>query len=446
MSGISSQSYEAFDPSLPTDQPFVTRASHFQFNLSSPYELAKTREESMVSQPWWKFEDHSFASTDYMAPELPIYTDHVVSWNCGLSGVSDPQSPRSNSSGSIPVMNCIASSSYPHEDFPIPTVDEQQVSYPAADTLINLDHSSMLPRTQVLEVNPDSRSSFDQYEFYPWSGSQSNCSGTPEQQWHSPLPADTLTLSQPPTRSKSRLASVSRVRKSVERCPPSFPGRSRRRRGVASADNADGNNPRIFVCSFAPYGCESTFVSKNEWKRHVTSQHLQLGFYRCDVGKCSVHMHQMSPESFLLSAASTKSRASTPPPGQPNDFNRKDLFTQHMRRMHAPWLQSGRRRTPTDAEHSAFETSLEDVRRRCWHGLRTPPQQSHCGFCHETFTGDSSWDARMEHVGRHFERDDHQALKDETEDLALREWGLREGILSLVDGKCQLVSLVGMDL
>jgi hypothetical protein len=49
----------------------------------------------------------------------------------------------------------------------------------------------------------------------------------------------------------------------------------------------------------------------------------------------------------------------------------------------------------------------------------------------------------MEHVGRHFERDEGQELRHEKEDVALREWGLREGILSIVDGRCRLASLVG---
>jgi hypothetical protein len=114
--------------------------------------------------------------------------------------------------------------------------------------------------------------------------------------------------------------------------------------------------------------------------------------------------------------------------------------------MHPPWLQSGQRRKPTDIEHNAFEESLEQVRQRCWHSLRHPPQQSHCGFCRELFTGEGSWDARMEHVGRHFEREDRANLGEELEDLSLRDWGLREGILTLAEGKCRLASLVGVEL
>lgn len=48
----------------------------------------------------------------------------------------------------------------------------------------------------------------------------------------------------------------------------------------------------------------------------------------------------------------------------------------------------------------------------------------------------------MEHVGRHFERDERSSLGEEVEDLSLREWGLKEGILTDVDGECRLASLV----
>jgi hypothetical protein len=53
----------------------------------------------------------------------------------------------------------------------------------------------------------------------------------------------------------------------------------------------------------------------------------------------------------------------------------------------------------------------------------------------------------MEHVGRHFEREERQALGHEEEDLALRAWGLREGILTIVgEGRCRLASLVENEL
>lgn len=437
MSGVASQSYDAFDPSPPADHHFVTRTSQFQGQVP-PLEQVKAR-DSITPQPWWKGDDSSL-SMGYLPPEYTVYPDRFSPWNSGLSTISDPQSPRSSNSSSNPGMNCIASPPFPNEDIPTTAVDEQG-GYPAPDSLVNIDRSTMIPKSNMLEVPSPYEHDFD-----PWGGSQSDRHVTPEQQWSSPLPADPMAIPQSQRRSKARQASNSRVRKTTERRPTSAPGRNRRRRGATVSSNGENAAPRTFLCSFAPYGCESIFVSKNEWKRHVTSQHLQLGFYRCDVGKCSMHAHQTNPIHLLKPSTFPHSRTTTPPPGQPNDFNRKDLFTQHQRRMHAPWLQSGQRRTPTDGEHAAFETSLEEVRQRCWHGLRQPPQQSHCGFCREAFVGDGSWDARMEHVGRHFEREDRLSLGEEVEDLSLREWGLREGILTVVDGKCRLVSLVGVEL
>ena len=172
------------------------------------------------------------------------------------------------------------------------------------------------------------------------------------------------------------------------------------------------NPPRPFVCSFAQYGCPSTFGSKNEWKRHVSSQHLQLGYYRCDVGQCN-------PDN-----AKTKNGTPVHVRGY-NDFNRKDLFTQHQRRMHAPWPQS---KTPSQQSKEDFEHSLEAVRERCWHENRLAPQQSVCGFCGRVFDGPSSWEERMEHVGKHYEKGDGE----EKEDDELREWAAKEGLIHRV--------------
>lgn len=220
----------------------------------------------------------------------------------------------------------------------------------------------------------------------------------------------------------------------------------------------------LFICSFARYGCASTFGSKNEWKRHIASQHLQLGFYRCDLGRCNTAGHHLEhpsdnvephtdsmlaqttthkpaissthfspssssfPPSFPLSIKS-HSDAST---GQEAEatarqsiFNRKDLFTQHLRRMHAPWLQRGARHGSPE-EEVAFEQQLGDVCARCLQSQRQPPPQSQCGFCDEKFT---NWDARMDHVGRHFEIGGAVKRHIETEDLALRQWAVDEGII-----------------
>jgi hypothetical protein len=186
-----------------------------------------------------------------------------------------------------------------------------------------------------------------------------------------------------------------------------------------SPKSAAGAQKRLFTCAFSHYGCEATFGSKNEWKRHVGSQHLQLGFYRCDTGFCN-------PDAQSSSAKSHPSASKTY-----NDFNRKDLFTQHHRRMHTPWSSASKE--PSAKVQQDFEDSLEGVRQRCWHQQRTPPQRSSCGFCRRVFEGPNGWEERMEHVGKHFEGKHHgvgdaEKLQEE-EDEDLRDWAVREGIV-----------------
>jgi hypothetical protein len=150
-----------------------------------------------------------------------------------------------------------------------------------------------------------------------------------------------------------------------------------------SSIDEDGHVIRAFPCPFTIYGCTSTFGSKNEWKRHVTTQHMRLGFWRCD--QC--------PNSER----------------KPNDFNRKDLFTQHVRRMHPvalddrkPASKSSRRRSQNN-KNEAEEEALRRISRRCYKTLRAPPQKSGCLFCDAQFSGPNTWEERMEHIGRHME-------------------------------------------
>jgi hypothetical protein len=211
----------------------------------------------------------------------------------------------------------------------------------------------------------------------------------------------------------------------------------------ANAMKTDKADAKQFTCTFSHYGCDAKFASKNEWKRHVSSQHLQLGFYRCDVGACH-------PEHQNGASASQNTK-------RYNDFNRKDLFTQHHRRMHTPW---GNPKEGTKKQWEEFEESLEDVRSRCWRVRRNPPQRSGCGFCGRIFEdrdsdsdvgkkgenrdkdrGNNSWELRMEHVGKHFERQDWD-VEVEREDEDLTAWALAEGIVR--DFGARGVWLVGL--
>ncbi|EXJ88419.1 hypothetical protein A1O1_05349 [Capronia coronata CBS 617.96] len=170
---------------------------------------------------------------------------------------------------------------------------------------------------------------------------------------------------------------------------------------------------KSFVCTFHHYGCHAVFASKNEWKRHVASQHLQLGYYRCDLGICSPEVAGEHHRGY-------------------NDFNRKDLFTQHCRRMHAPWVVAGKGDdSVSKKERDNFEKELEVIRTRCWVDRRKPPKESSCGFCGEEFVdsdGGKAWEERMEHVGRHLEKNGSGVEEEEVDD-GLRRWALAEGVI-----------------
>lgn len=200
---------------------------------------------------------------------------------------------------------------------------------------------------------------------------------------------------------------------------------------------------RPFPCPLAGYGCTSDFASKNEWKRHFSTQHLKLGFWRCDMCPPSVDPHDTTTLYH-------------------NDFNRKDLFTQHLRRMHfarpglsptstssntspslgpSPISLPPRQRLSYRSHYRASphttlvtEETLPEVQTRCYIKLRDTPMRSSCLFCDDVF---DSWEERMEHVGRHLEKDKGVAgvkLEPATWNLErdLEAWFEREGLIERV--------------
>jgi len=154
---------------------------------------------------------------------------------------------------------------------------------------------------------------------------------------------------------------------------------------------------RPFPCILSTYGCKSTFGSANEWKRHINTQHMRFGFWRCD--EC--------------------------PHGdrKPNDFNRKDLFIQHVRRMHLhayePAINS---KDAKRSKREAEEDLLKEAARRCYMELRTPPEFTRCIFCKAVFEGTNTWEERMTHIGKHLEA----AKKDGEPPMDLRDWAVDE--------------------
>ena len=211
---------------------------------------------------------------------------------------------------------------------------------------------------------------------------------------------------------------------------------------------------RPFSCPLYPYGCTATFTSKNEWKRHITSQHICLGFWRCDM------CHDVAKG--------------------PNDFNRKDLFIQHIRRMHSGLRKAapekipakGRRRTIAKIKRKSsrkcsegghdtcdeeLERSMGHIQQRCWIQIREAPVELTCAFCNRVFAGFGCTEEWLEHVGRHLAPKAKVKLgdtKNHSEDVEkgpisqhwerdpmLRQWLLKEALIehSPAHGKCMML-------
>ncbi|KAK6214651.1 hypothetical protein LQW54_004159 [Pestalotiopsis sp. IQ-011] len=173
---------------------------------------------------------------------------------------------------------------------------------------------------------------------------------------------------------------------------------------------------RPFPCAFAFAGCPSTFGSKNEWKRHIASQHLCLTYYRCS--SC--------PQSSIE--------------GKGNEFNRKDLFTQHLRRMHAPFAIKKAIAKGDSKLQVEWETHVKEMQTSCLITRRQPPQRSACPKpdCASVFEGPTSWDEWTEHVGRHMEKGEAGRLG---VDRLLAKWALDEAVIERKeDGEYRLCS------
>ncbi|OTB09121.1 hypothetical protein M426DRAFT_132920 [Hypoxylon sp. CI-4A] len=163
---------------------------------------------------------------------------------------------------------------------------------------------------------------------------------------------------------------------------------------------------RPFVCVFSFAGCTSTFASKNEWKRHCSSQHLVLNYWICQENQCSKTSNRVAvPQrnrSDLSCSQNTNTCAMTIPRG--TIFNRKDLYTQHLRRMHIPasLKKQVKQRKPAP-EWEAQERQHQDQAKRTRCNLPTHMRCPAFG-CGARFDGANAWDDRMEHVARHLEK------------------------------------------
>ncbi|OIW31566.1 hypothetical protein CONLIGDRAFT_678036 [Coniochaeta ligniaria NRRL 30616] len=238
---------------------------------------------------------------------------------------------------------------------------------------------------------------------------------------------------------------------------------------------------RPFKCVFHFAGCTSTFASKNEWKRHNSTQHLVLQQWLCREGQCSkavngspaassssrppkprdqsagesaLYSNTFNPPSAAGAGAAPVLASSTPPQAAGVRFNRKDLYTQHVRRMHMPPNIKKDLKT-LDQQKAASQQaaaagkgggrkaggpqsqSQEERTKRAWEehlkhrqegALRNRivlPNYMRCPAvgCQAEFRGGDAWDQRMEHVAKHLESGDRGEVNfGGVEDGGLVEW------------------------
>jgi C2H2 type zinc finger protein len=161
---------------------------------------------------------------------------------------------------------------------------------------------------------------------------------------------------------------------------------------------------RPFTCVFGFAGCTSTFASKNEWKRHVLSQHVLLHYWICTEPACA--------EAYKETHGAI--------------FNRKDLYTQHVRRMHVP--TQFRKPLKTRKTVPEWDDQLRRMQEKALVNRCQLPTFLQCpaSACNMEFNGTNAWDDRMEHVARHLEKaalgEEHEVRFGGKSDPTLNDW------------------------
>lgn len=196
--------------------------------------------------------------------------------------------------------------------------------------------------------------------------------------------------------------------------------------------HVDNSHPRAFTCVFNFAGCSSTFASKNEWKRHVATQHLNFNTWVCNLDNCG----------SAQNASSSSPKTAGGQSGKGATFNRKDLFTQHLRRMHAPAAT----RRKLDKQKAEWDEKIRELQKSCIQVNRQGPKALKCPVveCGFDFSGSKCWDDRMEHVAKHLEKvasTRGSASVQHENDEQLVNWALNEGIIELADGVYKLIPI-----
>lgn len=149
----------------------------------------------------------------------------------------------------------------------------------------------------------------------------------------------------------------------------------------------------------------------------MSSQHLNLQAWVCTLGSCG--KVPLSSHSGAIKGAPKrcggKAAVERGYEIRGAEFNRKDLFTQHLRRMHAPFevKRKGKRNGEWEERVKGLQRSCERVRREAPERLGCPVRGCGAGNGGMWFEGRGCWDERMEHLGKHLERMGERMAVDE---------------------------------
>lgn len=173
-----------------------------------------------------------------------------------------------------------------------------------------------------------------------------------------------------------------------------------------------------YFCIFHAEGCHEQFGCKNEWVRHVRVQHIRLETWRCEIDQCG---GRGSREDALPRGAKRN-----------NDYGRKDLFLEHVRRIHKKLYHS----CPEGEQRKEFLSKLQAKSRM---DLRRPPSDLACPCCPSPFLG--NFDAWLEHAAKGME--DKPELWRNFCERRLQAWMITEELLENKSGKWRLQGACG---
>ncbi|TGO21948.1 hypothetical protein BPAE_0192g00160 [Botrytis paeoniae] len=402
----------------PTGYPCVNLSDVQAF--ADPQEIKFETDETYV--------DYAIQASESGSHKLASHISHYRDEGLGAS-IRDAASPQAIS---IQASNNGNTSTIPDADFDAEGDDVDLNNHGEIDMKTEID-SELLPQDGDIEEEDEPSDT----EYTPRPTTRNPRKRTSTARSYSPPTPKRNRISKSSTCTSKSSSKLSSGGLSCKQCTSAgFKDTPTLQRHVASA------HTRAFICVFDFAGCDSTFASKNEWKRHVSSQHLNLQAWVCTLGSCgkvplSSHSHSGSAmrkggEGNANANANAQARGYGEIKGA--EFNRKDLFTQHLRRMHAPIevKRKGKR-------NGEWEERVRVLQKSCERSRREAPERLGCPVrgCAERkeglgvwFEGRGCWDERMEHLGKHLENAGGEGgvVRQEDDGLFV-EWAVQQKII-----------------